>query len=87
MKLDIDIPDSLFDQVKARSVMEGCSIDSMITRLLESSLDDASISSIQNLSEDELFNAPWLEIARRYVRPGMSHDLDEIDAAIELGTR
>ncbi|MFO1491250.1 MAG: hypothetical protein U1F87_10135 [Kiritimatiellia bacterium] len=28
---------------------------------------------------------PWLAITRRYVRPGMSHDLDEMRAAIARG--
>jgi hypothetical protein len=37
------------------------------------------------LTQAELDAHPWLPIARRYVRPGMSHDMDEIREAIALG--
>ncbi|GDY21785.1 hypothetical protein LBMAG56_31320 [Verrucomicrobiota bacterium] len=34
------------------------------------------------LTAAERAAAPWLAITRRYVRPGMSHDMDDIRAAI-----
>ena len=89
MKATLDIPDELYRRVKARSAMEGRPIRSVAVQLFQSWLD-GSPSTIQpqssELSQEELADAPWLAISRRHVKPGMSHDMDEIRAAIAAGS-
>lgn len=89
MKATLDIPDDLYRRVKARSAMEGRPVRSVAVQLFQNWLDE-SPSTIQPpshvLSQEELDAAPWLAISRRYIKPGMSHDMEEIRAAIAAGS-
>lgn len=90
MKATLDIPDDLYRRVKARSAMEGRPVRSVAVQLFQNWLDGAPSPKVppvtQEWTQAELDAAPWLAIARRYVRPGMSHDMDEIRAAIVAGS-
>jgi hypothetical protein len=90
MKATLDIPDELYRRVKARSAMEGRPVRSVAVQLFQNWLDESPSPEAQappsGLTEAELAAAPWLAISRRYVKPGMSHDMDEIRAAIAVGS-
>ncbi len=90
MKATLDLPDDLYRRVKARSAMEGRPVRSVAVQLFQNWLDGAPSPEVppatQELTRAELDAAPWLSIARRYVRPGMSHDMDKIRAAIATGS-
>lgn len=89
MKATLDIPDELYRRVKARSAMEGRPVRSVAVQLFQNWLDGPPLTEAQasppELTEEELAAAPWLAITRRYLKPGMSHDMDEIRAAIAKG--
>ena len=89
MKATLDIPDDLYRRVKARSAMEGRPLRSVATELFQQwlnappSLEQRSTPSA--LTPSELAAAPWLAITQPYLKPGLSHDLDAIRAAIATG--
>ncbi len=89
MKATLDIPDDLYRRVKARSAMEGRPIRSVAVELFQSWLDGPQKLETQppraELTEAELEAAPWLAITRPYIKPGMSHDMDEIRQAVAQG--
>ena len=89
MKATLDIPDDLYRRVKARSALEGRPIRSVAVELFQSWLDAPAMAeadpSPSGITQTELDAAPWLAISRRYVRPGVSHDMDDIRAAIAAG--
>ncbi len=86
MKAILEIPDELYRRVKARSASEGRPLRSVAVQLFQNWLDaprsPAAAPTPTKPTRAELAAAPWLAIARRYVRPGMSHDMDDIRAAI-----
>jgi hypothetical protein len=90
MKATLDIPDDLYRRVKARSAMEGRPLRSVAVQLFQTWLDGPPVPGIPpapaELTPAELAAAPWLVISQRYVKPGMSHDMDEIRAAIAAGS-
>lgn len=85
MKSTLDIPDELYRRVKARSAMEGRPIRSVAVELFQQWLDGPveKLSPKPEEASDKKY--PWLAITRPFVRPGMSHDLDEMRAAIARG--
>lgn len=89
MKATLDIPDDLYRRVKARSAMEGRPVRSVAVQLFQNWLDGSAAPEAQSppseLTEAELAAAPWLAITRPYIKPGMSHDMREIRAAIAKG--
>lgn len=89
MKATLDIPDDLYRRVKARSAMEGRPVRSVAVQLFQHWLDGPPSTEAPlppaGLTEAELAAAPWLAITRRTIKPGMSHDMDEIRAAIAKG--
>ena len=89
MKTTIDIPEELYRRVKVRSAMEGRPLRSVTLELLQNWLEaaplEASPPAPSVLTQAELDAAPWLAITRRYVKPGMSHDMDAIRDAIAKG--
>ena len=89
MKATLDLPDDLYRRVKARSALEGRPVRSVAVELFQSWLDAPATAEVEpapsELTEAELDAAPWLAISRRYVRPGMSHDMNDIRAAIAAG--
>lgn len=89
MKATLDIPDDLYRRVKARSAMEGRPVRSVAVQLFQNWLDGSppeAQAPPSELTEAELAAAPWLAISRRYIKPGMSHDMDEIREAIAKGS-
>jgi len=88
MKATLDIPDDLYRRVKARSAMEGRPLRSVAVQLFQNWLDALPVPELQptpSLTQAELDDAPWLAITQPYVKPGMSHDMDDIRAAIAKG--
>lgn len=89
MKATLDLPDDLYRRVKARSALEGRPVRSVAVELFQSWLDAPTPPKIEpsppEITQTELDAAPWLAISRRYVRPGISHDMDHIRAAIAAG--
>jgi hypothetical protein len=90
MKATLDIPDDLYRRVKARSAMEGRPLRSVAVQLFQNWLEGLPTTEeppvATELTPAELAAAPWLGISQRYVKPGMSHDMDEIRAAIAAGS-
>lgn len=86
----MDIPDDLYRRVKARSAMEGRPLRSVAVQLFQNWLEGPPTTEespvATALTPAELAAAPWLAISQRYVKPGMSHDMDEIRAAIASGS-
>ncbi len=92
MKATLDIPDELYRRVKARSALEGRPVRSVAVQLFQAWLEapapplGESPSGGEALTAADLDRHPWLKISRKYVKPGMSHDLDEIRDAIARGS-
>lgn len=85
MRTTLNIPDELYRRVKARSAMEGRPVRSVAVELFQQWLDGPAEEALPTPEETSDKKFPWLAITRRYVRPGMSHDLDEMRAAIARG--
>ncbi len=85
MKSTLDIPDELYRRVKARSAMEGRPVRSVAVELFQRWLDGSLEAAAPVPDETSDKKYPWLAITRRYVRPGMSHDLDDMRAAMAKG--
>jgi hypothetical protein len=89
MKVTLDIPDDLYRRVKARSAMEGRPIRSVAVELFQNWLEGPKKPGIEpplsELTQTEIDAAPWLAITRPNIKPGMSHDMDEIRKAIAKG--
>lgn len=90
MKATLDIPDDLYRRVKARSAMEGRPVRSVAIQLFQNWLEapQSSPSAPAEVSADPAGcgDAPWVAIARKYLKPGMSHDMNEIREAIATGS-
>lgn len=89
MKATFDIPDDLYRQVKARSAMEGRPLRSVAVELFQNWLQGnhqpaAKIATVRD-APTRFDNAPWRGIIRPYIKPGMSHDLDEMEKAVSIG--
>ncbi len=91
MKATLDIPDDLYRRVKARSALEGRPIRSVAVQLFQNWLEAPSPPPKEvppeegALTEADFERFPWLRITRKYIKPGMSHNLDEINEAIAKG--
>jgi hypothetical protein len=92
MKATFEIPDDLYRRAKARSALEGRPLRSVAVELFQNWLSSRPASPApraQKPPDDRkptrFDNAPWTQIARPYIRPGMSHDLDEMEDAIARG--
>ena len=93
MKATLDIPDDLYRRVKARSAIEGRPVRAVAVELFEYWVESPPHSSPKSSPPavggerppTRFDNAAWLDIAQRYLKPGMSHDLDEIREATAKG--
>lgn len=88
MKATFDIPDEIYRRAKARSAMEGRPLRAVAIELFEGWLAEDQTHDpgrVAATSGTRFDNAPWAEIARPYLRRGMSHDLDEIRRSIAEG--
>jgi hypothetical protein len=89
MKATLDIPDDLYRRVKARSAMEGRPVRSVAIQLFQNWLDAPRSGSAEpaevTVDPAGRGNAPWIAIARKHLKPGMRHDMDEIRVAIARG--
>lgn len=92
MKATFDIPDDLYRLVKARSALEGRPIRSVAVQLFQDWLatpdspPEVPPSAEDALTEEDYEKFPWLKITRKYIKSGMSHDMDEIREAITRGS-
>jgi hypothetical protein len=94
MRTTIDLPDETFRQLKARAALSGLKLKELVTQLIERGLAENQVLAASGESTGpadaapaptRFDNAPWVEKARRYIKPGTSHDMDEIRAAIAQG--
>ena len=92
MKATLDIPDDLYRRVKARSAMEGRPVRSVAVQLFQRWLNDEPEHAAPLASKTpsgrkptRFEKAPWLAILKPYIRPGMTHDMDEVRAALAKG--
>jgi hypothetical protein len=87
MKATLEIPDDLYRKVKAKSALEGRPLRSVAIELfqkwLHNEASEASNPTITNPAE--LAEFPWLAISQKYVKPGMSHSMDDIRESIHRG--
>ncbi len=85
MKATLDIPDDLYRRVKTRSALKGRPLRTVAMELFQRWLDAPQPSpSPQKVLTDKA-RAPWLEITRKHVQPGMRHDPEAIRKAIATG--
>ena len=98
MKATLDLPDELYRRVKARSAMEGRPVRSIAMQLFQDWLEAPAVPAVtrnstppamstaeKSLPSTRFDHAPWLAIARKHIKPGMSHDMNGIRAAIAQG--
>jgi len=89
MKATFDIPDELYRRVKARSAMEGRPVRAVAVELFEKWLGSGKPETEEDLyahlTEEDYEEFPWLKTARKYVKPGMSHNWDDIKESIAIG--
>lgn len=80
MKATFDLPDDLYRGAKARSALEGRPLRSVVVELFQGWLRSSPPGGDrqEQPSEEEMSRYPWLAVSRRYLRPGMSHDLAEM---------
>ncbi len=88
MKATLDIPDDLYRRVKARSAMEGRPLRSVAIGLFQQWLDGAHSPPSTGIApphgdhrSTRFDGAPWVLVSRRYIQPGMGHDMEEMRAA------
>jgi len=87
MKATFDIPDDLYRRVKARTALEGRPLRAVAVQLFQEWLNgpgSAPVTATRVALPDDPA-APWLAITRRYVQPGMNHDLAAMRDAIAAG--
>lgn len=90
MKATFEIPDDLYRRAKARSAMEGRPLRSVAIELFQNWLSAKTSPPAPPPPSPEhqrtrFDNAPWTDLIRPYIRPGMNHDPDEIRESISLG--
>lgn len=85
MKATLDIPDDLYRRVKARSALEGRPLRTVAMELFQKWLDASELSLPPGKTRADKARAPWLEITRKHVQPGMRHDPEAIREAIATG--
>jgi hypothetical protein len=85
----LDIPDDLYRRVKARSALEGRPIRSVAVELFNNWLAASPAPAVQpppcGLTQADRDAAPWLAITQPYVKPGLSHAMDDIRVALAKG--
>jgi hypothetical protein len=84
-KATFDIPDDLYRSVKARSALEGRPLRAVAIELFRKWLEARVPSESESDVVSEAPEVPRLDIARRYVRPGMSYDMDPIRQVMAEG--
>ncbi len=88
MKATFEIPDDLYRRVKARTALEGRPLRSVAVQLFQEWLNEPATKGVTSGDSDTSAHGPtppWLAITRRYVRPGMNHDLEAMRSAIKAG--
>lgn len=88
MKATLDIPDKLYRSVKARSALEGRPLRSIAIELFQNWLQASPTPpSAENSdpSPEELAKYPWLAISKKYINPGVSHEMEDIRKSIVRG--
>ncbi len=85
MKATIEIPDDLYRSVKARSALEGRPLRAVAIELFRKWVEAPAPSESGTEAGPGNPEATWLDIARRYLRPELSHDLESIRQAIADG--
>ena len=97
MKATLDLPDELYRRVKARSAMEGRPVRAVAMQLFQSWLEAPAHSeavAVADLAQNpsnatppatRFENAQWLSITRKYIKPGMDHEMGKIRDAISQG--
>ena len=88
MKATLDIPDDLYRRVKARSALEGRPLRSVAIELFQTWLrNETPTTSSEAISANptELEEFPWLAISQKYIKPNISHDMDDIRESILRG--
>ncbi|MCX6875585.1 MAG: hypothetical protein NTW21_17525 [Verrucomicrobia bacterium] len=91
MKATLEIPDDLYRRVKARSALEGRPIRLVAVQLFQAWLEapappQQAAPPEETLTEADFERFPWLKTSRKYLKPGMSHDMDDIKEAIARGS-
>ena len=89
MKATLDIPDNLYRSVKARSALEARSLRSIAIELFQNWLQAPSTpprAEKNDPTPEELAKYPWLAISKKFVKPSVSHDMEEIRESIARGS-
>ena len=87
MKATLDIPDDLYRRVKSRSALEGRPVRAVAIALFEQWLEakPGPPRAAPLPSAEDIKRYPWLAISKPRIKPGISHDWEDIRASIALG--
>jgi len=88
MKATFDIPDDLYRNVKARSALEGRPLRAIAIELFQNwlrSASDPTPPAAEPATSEELAQFPWLAISQKYVKPGVSSEMEDIRESIARG--
>ena len=88
MKATFEIPDELYRSAKARSALEGRTLRSVVIDFFQNWVrnePDAAVQAPEEPGPEELAEFPWLTISRKYTKPGISSEMDDIRASIARG--
>lgn len=88
MKATFDLPDDLYRSAKSRSALEGRTLRSVVIELFQQWLKSTPAGQEPEAevpTHDEIARYPWLALSRRYIRPGMDHDLAKLREAAARG--
>lgn len=88
MKAAFDIPDNVYRSVKARGAIEGRPLRSIAVELFQNWLQAPTsppLAAKNDATPEKLTKYPWLAISKRFVKPEVSHDMENIRESIARG--
>ena len=88
MKATLEIPDDLYRRVKARSALEGRTLRAVAIELFQNWLHgESSVEEVppEGPASGEIAEFPWLDICRKYLKPGTSHEMEDVRESISRG--
>ncbi|MCC5848641.1 MAG: hypothetical protein JJU29_11145 [Verrucomicrobia bacterium] len=88
MKATFDIPEDLYRSAKARSALEGRTLRAVVIELFQNWMcnePDPPVQMPEAPGPEELAEFPWLAISQKYIKPGISSEMEDIRVSIARG--